>query len=218
MKLVFFDFDGVILNSMPIKTEAFGELFAHYGEEVRRQVVEYHVANGGVSRYEKFRYYYREILCEEVSEEHLSELGVRFTELTMDMILSADFIPGAEAVLADLKEKGIPAVVASGAPQSDLDQVIANRGLGDCFVEAHGSPKAKADTVREVCDRFGIEADRCVFVGDAMNDFNAALSLPMPFLGVESPDVRFPDGTLVVSELSASALYDAEKVFHERKE
>ncbi|MEC7219091.1 MAG: hypothetical protein VXW29_01645, partial [SAR324 cluster bacterium] len=32
-KLIFWDFDGVIKDSVPLKTEAFDQLFCEYGEE-----------------------------------------------------------------------------------------------------------------------------------------------------------------------------------------
>lgn len=213
MKLVFFDFDGVILDSVPIKTRAFGELFAGYGATVRQQVVDYHLEHGGLSRFEKFRYYFREVLHEPLPEEELERLGRRFTELTMAMLLAAPFIPGAEAVLADLKASGVPAVVASGTPQDDLDRILHERGLRPCFAEAHGSPKSKAAIVEEVCSRYGAGPGDCVFVGDAMTDHDAARTFPMPFLGVSSPDVEFPEGTVVTSEVSVEALERAMDAF-----
>ena len=36
---VFFDFDGVILDSVDVKTQAFADMFRQYGPEVERAVV-----------------------------------------------------------------------------------------------------------------------------------------------------------------------------------
>ena len=213
MKLVFFDFDGVVLDSVPIKTRAFGELFAEYGATIRQQAVDYHLAHGGISRFEKFRYYFRELLHKPLSEGELERLGLRFTELTMSMLLAAPFISGIEATLAELKTSGIPAVVASGTPQDDLDRILRERELGEYFVEAHGSPQTKVSIVEAVCSRYGVEPKECVFVGDAMTDHDAARNFPMPFLGVSSPDVEFPEGTVVTTEISAGALERAMDVF-----
>ena len=59
---VFFDFDGVIPDSVYVKTKPFAKIFRHYGPEVEQAVVDHHLANGGVSRFEKFEYYYTHIL------------------------------------------------------------------------------------------------------------------------------------------------------------
>ena len=54
IKAIIFDFDGVICESVNVKTIAFKKLFADYPEHQDR-IVEYHLVNGGISRYEKLR-------------------------------------------------------------------------------------------------------------------------------------------------------------------
>ena len=50
-----FDFDGVLVESVDVKTKAYARLFEEYGEGVVSRVVDYHLTNGGVSRFVKFR-------------------------------------------------------------------------------------------------------------------------------------------------------------------
>ena len=61
LKAIFFDFDGVIVESAGIKTEAFRKLFSNYPDQVD-EIVDYHKANAGISRYDKFDYIYEKIL------------------------------------------------------------------------------------------------------------------------------------------------------------
>ena len=58
IKNIFFDFDGVIAESVNAKTEAFREMYIEHGTEIANKVVDYHINHGGVSRFEKFKYYY----------------------------------------------------------------------------------------------------------------------------------------------------------------
>ena len=60
-KNLIFDCDGIILNSNKIKTEAFKEVVYHYGNEAAEELVKFHVMNGGISRYEKFNYFFETI-------------------------------------------------------------------------------------------------------------------------------------------------------------
>lgn len=204
---IFFDFDGVVLDSVHLKTEAFGDIFAQYGEEIRQQVVDYHLQHGGVSRFEKFKYYYRELLNKPVSESELQKLGERFTQLTLEKIIVAPFIDGAQETLAALNNNQVPCFVASGTPQDDLDYVLAVRSLGSYFVEAHGSPRKKVEIVKDVAERFNYNLSNCLFIGDAMTDYNAAKVCGMPFLGVKGKDsADFPEGTTVTSILSYEIL------------
>ena len=55
-KNLIFDCDGIILNSNKIKTEAFKEVVSHYGDNAAEELVKFHVMNGGISRYEKFKF------------------------------------------------------------------------------------------------------------------------------------------------------------------
>ena len=50
-------FDGVIKESVSVKTDAFVDLFRPYGRDVCEQVRKHHLANGGMSRYQKMPTY-----------------------------------------------------------------------------------------------------------------------------------------------------------------
>jgi len=56
IKNIIFDFDGVICESVDIKTGAFYEMYLPYGEMIAQKVKEHHIQNGGMSRYDKFEY------------------------------------------------------------------------------------------------------------------------------------------------------------------
>ena len=52
---IILDFDGVILESVSVKTEAFRTLFSFVPKHVD-EIVQFHIDNGGMSRFDKFRY------------------------------------------------------------------------------------------------------------------------------------------------------------------
>ena len=54
--LIVFDLDGVILESLEAKTDAFSELYNEYGENIVSKVRNYHLQNGGVSRFKKLNF------------------------------------------------------------------------------------------------------------------------------------------------------------------
>ena len=59
--LIFWDFDGVIKESVSVKTDAYVELFSLYGSDICKQVRKHHLANGGMSRYDKIPLYLKNI-------------------------------------------------------------------------------------------------------------------------------------------------------------
>lgn len=183
-KAVFFDFDGVILDSVDVKTKAFAAMFRDYGPEIEKAVVDYHLAHGGVSRFEKFKYYYNKLLSKPIDEMELQRLGKRFNGLVLEKVLAAPFIPGALETLKELKEKSIPAFVVSGTPDDELKVIVEKRTLTDYFVEVHGSPRTKSEVVKDLLGRYHYNPSECLFVGDAMTDYAVAKEQNMIFLGI----------------------------------
>ena len=66
-QILIFDFDGVILDSVHLKTEAFAELYEKFNNNIVSEVREFHEKNGGMSRFEKIHYYNTILLKDENS-------------------------------------------------------------------------------------------------------------------------------------------------------
>ena len=62
LKGIIFDFDGVIAESVQVKSDSFAALYKPYGLDIVKKVVEHHEANGGMSRFYKFRLYHESFL------------------------------------------------------------------------------------------------------------------------------------------------------------
>ena len=96
IKNIFFDFDGVIAESVSAKTEAFEEMYLPYGKDIAAKVVDYHKLHGGVSRYEKFKYFHKEFLNEVINQEKVNELAIQFSNLVLVIVffnLKLIFVP-----------------------------------------------------------------------------------------------------------------------------
>jgi HAD superfamily hydrolase (TIGR01549 family) len=196
---VFFDFDGVILDSFDVKTKAFATMFRPYGPDVEKAVIGYHLANGGISRIKKFEYYYKKILKKPFTQDTLDGLGDKFTQLAMEGVLAAPFIDGAMESLEMLNKQNVPAFVVSGTPKEEIEQIVEKRKLTRYFLEVHGSPCSKQNIVRDIAFRHNLRLKSCLFVGDAITDFEAAQLCGTAFLGIvkngnKSP---FPESTIV---------------------
>ena len=61
----------MIAESVNVKTEAFASLYESYGKDVVKKVLQHHLANGGVSRFEKFKIYHKELLNIELNDQNL---------------------------------------------------------------------------------------------------------------------------------------------------
>ena len=123
LQCLVFDCDGVILDSVPVKTRAFARLAEPFGPEARDRFVMYHTVHGGVSRYKKFEWFFREVLGREISQEESTQWGRRFAEYALDEVRRCPLIPGVRDVLESWHGR-LPLYVCSGAPEEELRLVL----------------------------------------------------------------------------------------------
>lgn len=186
LKAIFFDFDGVIAESFDVKTRAFADLFAPYGPEIVDRVVAHHLANGGVSRFEKIRHYHRDLIGAPLDEEQVQEWCGRFSALVLDAVVAAPFVPGARELL-EACHRRYPCFVVSGTPQEEMELIVRRKGLEEFFVEVHGSPRTKTEIVRQLLAAHRLDPAGVLFLGDAMADYEAAAAAGTAFVGRVPP-------------------------------
>lgn len=180
-RVIIFDFDGVIVESVDIKTQAFADLFMGEGEELVRRVVEYHLFNGGVSRYEKIRHVYAEMLKRPLSEEEFESLCCSFTSLVFQRVAAAPYVPGALEFLQK-HQRDSRIYLASATPLDELSRILRVRGIEGMFVRVFGAPTSKDDAVKQVMHETGALPEQMLFVGDALTDYQAAYDNGVPFV------------------------------------
>lgn len=183
--LIIFDCDGVILDSVNIKTNTFAMLFSQHGEDFVKEVVDYHLANGGVSRYEKFKYYYTELLGQDLDSTKMLELDNSFNEISFQSILQTPFISGAIQFIRQNYRKW-SLYVASGAPERELLEIFDKRGLLKYFKGVYGSPTSKKNLVAKIVKDNQVDPESVLMIGDSDTDEEAASFVGTRFLGVGS--------------------------------
>jgi phosphoglycolate phosphatase-like HAD superfamily hydrolase len=180
LRAIVFDFDGVILESLDIKTDAFLALFAAYPDQ-RETIRRYHLDNVGISRYVKFEHITREILGLPYSEAERERLGAEFARLALERILACPEVPGAKSLLQGLEGR-LPRIVASGTPEDELKIIVTKRGMDSWFDEVWGSPRTKPEIVRDVLLRHRLQPQETLMVGDGLTDLQAARATGVRFL------------------------------------
>ncbi len=192
IKALFFDFDGVIVESADIKTAAFRDIFKKFPASLDK-IVDYHKKNMGISRFVKFRYIFKNILKKSLSVNAEKELGKLFSEIVYEKVLKTPMVKGASSFLNANFQK-YPLFLISGTPEEELLDIVAKRKLSLYFNEIHGAPKQKATSIRGILKRFKWDPEETVFIGDAVSDYEASQKTEVHFVARVRENVRDLDG------------------------
>lgn len=177
---IIFDCDGVILNSNSIKTNAFFNTVSPYGVQAANALLDYHIENGGISRYKKFEYflniiyptYCREYAATNKTAPSFSALLGTYSAEVFKRLKCCDV---AEK-LSELRQSTILSkwMIASGSDQKELRKLIKCRSLDQYFdAGVFGSPKTKFSIFSEQITLGNIQYP-ALFLGDSKLDFQVA--------------------------------------------
>ena len=201
-RALFLDFDGVINESLDVKTRAFGEILAPWGEAAMARAREHHVANGGMSRYKKIPLYLREYCGVEPTDDLVARLLDEFADKVIDEVVASPFVPGVLDLIRGAQTAALPLAIVSGTPQGEMDLIVARCGLDGVFARVYGSPRDKHELLALACLELAVAPEDILFVGDSINDWQPAQDLGIPFVGRLRPgeESPFPAGTFCVHD------------------
>ena len=185
IKCLLFDFDGVIAESVEVKTQAFEELFKDYPGKLR-EIIDYHMHNGGISRYIKIRHIYESILREPLTDETFQKLCGRFAELVKQKVIEAPYTPGALEVIKKCRRR-YRMYIASGTPEDEMQDIVQKRRLSGYFNGVFGAPRNKAEIIDSILKKERLKISEIIFVGDSINDFEAAVKAGIRFAAKGNP-------------------------------
>ena len=183
-----FDCDGVVLDSNKVKTQAFYQATLPYGETAAQAMVDYHVANGGVSRYKKFAYFLEQI-APNIVPNYAEQQGPNFEALLQayaDNVREGLLSCEIALELGVLRQQTPCArwLIVSGGDQAELRDVFVQRGIAEWFDGGiFGSPDTKDEILARELTAANIQQP-ALFLGDSKYDYQAASAAGLDFVFV----------------------------------
>jgi len=190
-KVIIFDFDGVILDSANIKLRAYSAIYS--GEDPKKlpALIAHCQLHGGITRRIKFEYYEREFFGRNADPTSVEALCQRYSDIVFKAVLACPFVEGAEQLLRRASDK-VAMHVVSGTPDSELHQIIQERGLAQFFRSVRGAPATKRDAFHRIATGEGYARRDMLVMGDSMTEYMAAQDVGIPFLGIVSAGIDNP--------------------------
>ncbi len=196
-KVLIYDFDGVICDSVSLKTDAFVELYQNESESIQKLVKEYHLANGGISRFEKIKYFETVLLGKLYSEVENIKLAQIFADLVKEKVICSPFILGVKEFIEKHSTDTLQ-YICTGTPEIEINEIMERRGIGQLFEGIYGSPTNKSKIISKIISEVGCKNDECLFFGDALTDYNAAKLCSVEFVGIRNDFTEFPKNTITI--------------------
>lgn len=184
--LVVCDCDGVLLDTVSAKIEAFRHWVPEAHRDKRKNFIDHIMDGFGESRTHHIAYFYREILQEEPTPAFLDAEKVRFTDICEPLCAAASWIEGSREFLEACVEANVRRYVLSGTPQKQLENMLASSGGIDLVNTVVGSPPGKGESLERILAETSIPADKTVFIGDANADQVAAMRVGAHFVYLPS--------------------------------
>lgn len=188
--VIFWDFDGVILNSNSVRTEGFRTVLADYPIDEVEALLAYHEANGGLSRYVKFNHFFETIRGEVLTEERLAELVASFSSLMKEKLGDRSYLIQPMVRYIQQHSGNQPMYIVSGSDQTELRYLCQQLGLAEYFQGIYGSPTPKIELVRRIIAENNFPKAKCVLIGDSINDYEAAAENGIDFIGYNNEAVE----------------------------
>lgn len=182
-KTILWDFDGVIMDSMPIRDKGFEIVLKGYPKEQVSLLMDYHRNNGGLSRYNKFRYFFEEIRKESITDVEIKVLADEFSVVMLENLLDSNLL--IEDSLKFIKDNysKYKMHIVSGSDGNELRYICEALGLSKYFISIHGSPTPKKELVKQVMISNSYDNIEICLIGDSYNDLEAAEINSISFYG-----------------------------------
>jgi phosphoglycolate phosphatase-like HAD superfamily hydrolase len=185
---ILWDFDGVLMDSMPVRDKGFELVLASYPKAQVDELMQYHRQNGGLSRYVKFRYFFEKILNKPITEEEVQVLAKAFSDIMLQSLLNPALLIQEAWNFVKQKHLKIDMHIVSGSDGKELNIICRHLNLSDYFKSIQGSPVAKRDLVKSILEKYHYKNP--VLIGDSINDLDAAKANNIVFYGYNNPSLR----------------------------
>lgn len=182
-KVLLWDFDGVIMDSMHVRDSGFSEVLKDYPKEQVEQLLTYHRANGGLSRYVKFRHFFEEIRNESITAEQLQILADSFSDLMLSRLIKKELLIRDSLAFIQSYYQKYTMHIVSGSDGVELRSICTSLHLNLYFETINGSPTPKKQLVKDVIENHKYAKEDVALIGDSINDYEAAYTNNIAFWG-----------------------------------
>jgi HAD superfamily hydrolase (TIGR01509 family) len=201
IEAIIFDKDGVLMLTELIYHRAYQDALRHFGAK-GEYTWEEHRKRNGMPTSETFLMLRNKFGLTISLDDFLLEYRKRYTDIIMSEGL---VVPeGVRELLFELKKNNMPISIATGGSRKSTNLTLEKTGLTSEFeIVVTSDEVAKGKPDPEIfllaAERMGIEAHKCLVIGDSINDVLGAKAAGMKAIAItddfysRDPELALPD-------------------------
>jgi phosphoglycolate phosphatase-like HAD superfamily hydrolase len=167
---VFFDFDGVIVDTNPIKTQNISKATFSVIKDVEAVscFVEFFQSQSGLPREQK---------VEKFFPQQAAEILALYAALNYQSFSEIGLLPGVRKTLEAFRSLRTSCYVLSGGDKNEIHSILRNNNALHYFKGILAAPKTKREHLGEIA-----LSSKALFFGDAHYDYQVALEFEVDFV------------------------------------
>lgn len=190
VKNIIFDFDGVILDSMPVRSIGFKKIFNDYEDIYVEELLSFHEDNGGLSRFIKIKYFFEKILKRNITEEEILFFAEKFSKIMKDELVNKKYLIDETLYFIRNNFKKYNLHIASGSEEKELNYLCLELDIEKYFLTIQGSPTHKNEIVKNILESNDYLKTETILIGDSVNDYEAARINSIYFYGYNNLELK----------------------------
>lgn len=190
MKNIIFDFDGVILDSLKVREFGFREIFKGFENNKVEELISYHKKNGGWSRFVKIRYFFNEILKQNITQDEIEMYAKNYSTIMKGHLQNKANLIEETVDFIKNNHTQFNMHIASGSEQNELRYLNHQLGIHNYFHSIYGSPTPKIELVKTILIENTYASNETILIGDSINDYEAAYENNISFFGYNNPSLK----------------------------
>lgn len=186
-KIIGFDLDGTLVNTLPDLTLVVNSMFLEHGLPVTTQEKVLSWIGKGADIFFQNAIAYTGKIFDAAT---LTQMRMSFDRYYATYVCEESVLyPNVKTTLEALKAKGFTLVVITNKPTKLVEPVLSAFGIFELFSDYLGGqslPKIKPfpDPILYICEKYGISPSEMLFVGDSENDVIASLAAGCDVVGL----------------------------------
>jgi len=211
LKVIVFDFDGVLVDSNHIKRNAYYQMFNSFenGKKIVENVLSKYEPNTRNFIIGKIveQFVKRRLINSKDITKHGDKFVKQYGDICENEVSRCNEIRGALDNIKKLSPK-YSLYINSLTPVEPLTRIIRKRMLVEFFKGIFGGEKSKTENLKTIISIEKISPTELLIIGDSISDFKVAYNSGTKFIGIDGGDEKLRNKKLKYLLKDCSHLYE----------